>query len=518
MQKKTEYVLIALILCTQAILGSYLHWGYLLPLHVDEWKSFAYARTIQTEGIPFHDPYFGTTLYKTHLEIGFFVLLASIQSLTGMSWTLMFSVLAVSASTLITLSFYVLGKHLGIGAYAAALSLVIPSSAALLGPVFLVPITLGIILLLACWRIGFQEPSSNAPYGALVLVSTALIYVHPPTFIAEGMVIFLFAIMVRSQHALKACLAVVGAFILGLPQYWDVVALLSKGSVSATTFSSVAVFAQVYREIGVLMTVIFVAGILWSVSASPKIRALTLSAVVLLVLNTVYRILGVSVLIPPTRNYLLIFVLMVLIGAFAFKEMDALKSSLHVLVVAVIIFVVWLMYAVNVTDIAISYRLRPEYNVFFVYGPFLLLILLGLYALQRYGNPQATKKVVAVLLLIAVLIPGVIANLRTGMYHVITDAESAEYAALDQKLEGKVLMDPWKALALSPMTNTKVFNRVPDGPDPKAELRNAQASVFLLANCTNSSFMKENNVRFVISDRSGCGHFNPLRNQSLMSR
>jgi hypothetical protein len=59
------------------------------------------------------------------------------------------------------------------------------------------------------------------------------------------------------------------------------------------------------------------------------------------------------------------------------------------------------------------------------------------------------------------------------------------------------LLCPWKARAFVPIAERSVFTVRPFGPSPKREHANERAWQFFNENCTNTSFLVENNISVV---------------------
>ncbi len=62
-----------------------------------------------------------------------------------------------------------------------------------------------------------------------------------------------------------------------------------------------------------------------------------------------------------------------------------------------------------------------------------------------------------------------------------------------------ILADPWKARPIPTITGMRVFTVMPFGPVPELLEINQQATDFFKNNCTDTRFLRENNITLIYS-------------------
>ena len=68
-----------------------------------------------------------------------------------------------------------------------------------------------------------------------------------------------------------------------------------------------------------------------------------------------------------------------------------------------------------------------------------------------------------------------------------------------KEVEGKkAVLDPWKAIAFSPIAEKEIYSRVPPGPNQEYIKRNKEIEIFFNQSCTNETFLKDNEIDLII--------------------
>src|SRR3989304_2995754 len=119
--------------------------GY--PLHGDEWWRWGDAQGIlEAGGITYPDPFEAGETVSPDIEVGFHVFLPEIKLITGVSWLSVFRFLPGLMLSLIVFQAYALGRSRGIGLQVSFLVALMPTTVRFLGPSFVVPVSLGLVL------------------------------------------------------------------------------------------------------------------------------------------------------------------------------------------------------------------------------------------------------------------------------------------------------------------------------------------------------------------------------------
>jgi len=399
------------------------HLGYPYPLHVDEWTHFTYAQHI-SDGSPL---YFGGE--SESLEHGFHVWLAVLKQLSA-DYLLIFNFLPIIITILISLSIFLLTKRYSntlAGLFAVLFFILLRSSVALLGPMFLVPLSIGLFLVF----MGIYLIDTNF----LFLIIAATLIMHPPSGIAllffVGSVFISRLLNKKYENLWKIIKNIIFGVILSLPLFLS--KLTEKGLENLQFRESIIPFYMLPKYLGFFVVLFVLIG--FFILNHKKKYSVFIYSSILLILATLYYQFGLNLFIFYERALMYLFI------AFAIPF-----------------------------GIALSFIFTKKIKGFYV----LLLILV-----------------------IAILLP-----LKIGsafmVYHVVNETEINEFIEYKHVEGSKVIINPWKAIAFTPLAKKEVYSRVPAGPDPKYIARNNEIFEFFNKSCSNKTFLKENNIDIIV--------------------
>ncbi|MBI4232831.1 MAG: hypothetical protein HY686_00115 [Chloroflexi bacterium] len=252
------------------------HLRYPYPLHVDEWEHFTYASFLAREGhlnYPGPFPIWGVT----HPEPAFHVFLAQLHLVSGIPWLWLFQVFPGVLYVIIILAAYAIGRAEGVGLQAAFFSALLPSTLRLLGPTFLVPSTLALLMLLTQVLLlrRLLRHFSLPVFIASQLVIIFVVVLHPPaaavlvmlTFLSMGLnaLVHPRRVLLRLGMALLTLIPPLAA--LGALYLWDpskVRDALSALPSSGTTPFGREIFPMALRY-GYIPTALAILGVGWVV-------------------------------------------------------------------------------------------------------------------------------------------------------------------------------------------------------------------------------------------------------------
>ena len=143
--KKVNALLLISFIVLAVVLNFIPHLGYNSPLHVDEWVHFQYSNHLSS-GAPL---YFGGEYHS--LEAGFHYLLANLNSI-GIPYVFMFTFFASLITILICLGVFILARrefNETAGVFAVLFIALLKSTVEVLGPVFFVPMAIGMFFIKA---------------------------------------------------------------------------------------------------------------------------------------------------------------------------------------------------------------------------------------------------------------------------------------------------------------------------------------------------------------------------------
>ncbi len=144
------------------------------------------------------------------------------------------------------------------------------------------------------------------------------------------------------------------------------------------------------------------------------------------------------------------------------------------------------------TQISASYLV--PYQRIFIPMMFLMNIIAAC-AMARINN-----NILLGIILAAILILSVQQHFAAQYYHVIDENEFNDILWIKENTSGGIILaDPWKARPIPAITGMRVFTVLPFGPVPELLKINQQAIYFFKGNCTNTSFLKDNNISLIYS-------------------
>lgn len=442
---KGEVALLLAILFLASFLTFYPHLNYPYLLHVDEWFHVATAKMIASNQKI--DWYSGKP-FELGMERAWHLTLAVLQKLLNLSITQWIYIPAIMHALAVLSTFFFVKNLFGkkeafISAFLIAL---IPSNVTIGGPVFLVPINLSLIFIPLALTFAFElvelKPFYN--YLALFLIATYLLYAHPPTAIALLTILgFYFLLNLfskdkRSKRKARALLAtILLSILISLPNYLPEI---QKKGIESIKFDFWVYLKEIPFVYGFIPTVFFVFGFYLLTRTRSKENWSLLLASLFLIFNIfLFARFGLSWLIPYQRTYVPLFFLMSTIASFGYaKLLDAKKP----------------------------------------YGTILLLVFLAVtafFAIER--------------------------NIATPYYHLIDEKDYQSFLWIKENTSNDaiVLLDPWKARAFAAIAERRVYAVMPFGPSEEELKLVENARKFLAQNCTNTSFLIDNNISLVYS-------------------
>lgn len=322
---KNSIMLILIIL-----LASYFnyipHSNYDYPVHRDEWEHLTASKAlIKAENTIYPNPRLGPEYKLDDLEIGFRLWISEIL-LTGISEWFVFKYLNILIACFTVLSVYIFAERFGYGLHAAFFTALIPTSVRLLGPGFLVPVSLAVGFIALAFFIAFRNHGSR--YIPLFLIFLFLLYAHPPTALVLFIIFMPYIIAYREW---KLAAVMITANIFALPQF---LVMFTKRGLEAMQFPSYAFFDSLFIEYGYLPTIFCIIGTSLIHKRNEKDRFLVYSTVILLFLNYFYRNSGWSIFYPE-RNYFYIFILMSIIAGYGIAKLKD-KRAIAVMVLLIL--------------------------------------------------------------------------------------------------------------------------------------------------------------------------------------
>lgn len=430
--KKFMLIMLVLLIGFAVVLNFLPHLNYRLPLHVDEWVHFQYANHLSSES-----PLYFNQEYSS-LEAGFHYLLATLNNI-GIPYLFMFAFFASLTIALICLGVFILARQFfseKTALFAVLFIALLQSTVAILGPMFFVPMAIGMFFItITLFLIKIKNP-----LWALVLAS--VLTIHPPTAMALLLLInieFIILAIKKQQNYLKNLSFQIISGVLALPLYLDIFLIKKLETINSLSFTIISSPMFIPRFLGYLAIAIIILGIYYA--AEKKKYSIAAYVCSLLVFIFVFYHYKIEVFIPYARALMYLFLIFALpFGYGCEKIINFTKNKNFRMIITVALIV-------------------------------LLLILL------LPNKIESTKKV----------------------YHIINEQEYNDYIWIKENTDKNaiILADPWKANAITPIAERSVYSRIVQGPNSFYESRNNEINQFFQNNCTNLNLLKENNITVV---------------------
>ena len=261
--KHKEAICLIPILIIACLLTFYPHLEYSYLLHVDEWFHVSQAKQVV---IGSDVNWYGGGQFHLGMERAWHTMLASVYFLFKPSvtqWIYLPTILHILS--IISVYYFVYKLYTKIEAIISSLLLaLILSNVTIGGPVFLVPINLGLIFIPLALIFAFRLTKIKTAYNYLILfiITTFLLYAHPPTAIALlAILVFYFLLNVsskkddRKQNAKILFVTSISSVVLSLPNYLP--EIQGKG-LESITFDFWVYLQGIPLVFGIIPTIFFV--------------------------------------------------------------------------------------------------------------------------------------------------------------------------------------------------------------------------------------------------------------------
>lgn len=441
--KSQKMLFLIIILIFGAILNSIPHLGYSLPLHTDEWHYMAYSGSLIDSGdIVIDQPYTGGSgVY--HWEIGYVTFLSAFKLISGVSWPFLFTTLPTIIFLLVILTAYSIGNRSGFGLHAAFLVSLTPSTVRFLGPVFLVPISLGLFLVSLSILLTLKYEEKHR-YFLLIPIISFTFLMHPATGVYLFLILFsiLLVYLIKKEWPDRLILGmimlgyVIIGFLISESSFYNVD--LSRLTESSHFFLPTFGFSEFLELMGFIPILLMAVGV------------------------------GLLIRKKKIENLGLLFSLIII-----------------VLFISLIYFIFPHFYSVQaIYDRAIM----------------LLTIIIGLIAGYGLLLVHKTNKTAFIITLVCLFLIVVPTHANEPYYHIITESEYDDFVWIRDNVNDsydKAILDPWKAIAFTPVTGKAVYFNIPQGPSSKINMLSNNIDRFFVDGCTDTDFLINNKINIV---------------------
>lgn len=455
---KLDYLMLLPILGLAFYIAFIPHLNYPYALHVDEWLHLARSNAmLQAGSTTFIDPFFGqaTIGLGSNLEAGFQLFWGTFQAISGIPWMVIFRYFPGIIFIITVLSVYILAQREGFGLEAALLTCVIPTTVGILGPGFLVPLSMGLLFtpLMLFLAFNFRTVWS---YLLIFIFISFLLSMHAPSAISPIIVLtpyILLNLRGNFKHSLGIILALAAPFLvifIILPSIANLLLPTAKSLLTSRPTTEYVQLPRVIQLYGYLPIVLSLLGaFLLAIRGGNKNYGITLGLLALLLMLVTFFTFHYGVPIMYERGLMYMMLMLSIVagaGLMAVRNF-VLPSRLSAWIKVPLI----------------------SQNV----GRFLCLVLVGI--------------------TLAIAIPD---RLDTPYYHMIDREDYEAFVWIKDNIDEdyrKAILDPWKATAFTAITDKNIYTRIHMAPKPS----DMDAYAFLSSNSTDTNFLRGNGISII---------------------
>ena len=436
------------------------HQIYPYPIHVDEWVHLALSKAmLQSSSTTIIDPFFGagTRGLSSNLEAGFHLFWGVFHQISGISWPDIFRYFPGIIFVITVLSVYVLAQREGFGWEAALFTCLIPTTVGILGPAFLVPVALGLLFMPLALFLAFNF-RSGWTYFVLFVFTSFLLSIHAPSAICVVIVLIPYILLNLKgnfKHSLGITLAVLIPFLAPFPWIFNMLLPTAKKLLTPEALPTFVDFPRIIKTYGYLPVLLCLLGtFLLVIRGGKKNYSFTFGLLALGVMVGTYFTFHYGLHIVYTRGlmYTLLMVSVMAGAGLAGVKNLSLPTGL-------------------------TARLKVPSIITQNLGKFLCLVLVGV--ILALGIPDRQE---------------------TPYYHMIDEEDYRAFVWVRENVDkdyAKAILDPWKATAFSAITGKSIYTRIHAYPEPKDK----EAREFLVGGCSDTAFLRKNNISIVYTRR-----------------
>ncbi|MFC1921360.1 hypothetical protein ACFLYQ_06535 [Chloroflexota bacterium] len=452
---RSEYLKLVPILALAFYVAFIPHLSYPYALHVDEWVHLARSGAmIEAGSASIADTLSGGSYVgiSANLEAGYQLFWGVFQSISGIHWMDISRYFPSVVFMITVLSVYVMAKREGFGPEAAFFTCLIPTTVGVLGPAFLVPVSMGLLFTPLILFLAFSYKTIWS-YLLIFILICFLLAIHAPSAICPIIVLFpyiLLNIKGNFRHSLGIILALLLPFFIIFPWIFSLLLPTVKGLFAQTDHSEYVLLPRVIEEYGYMPIVLCLLGIFsLAIKGGRKRYGLVLGLLAIMLMLVCYYSLHYGVWIMYERG---LTYMMLMMGIIAGAGLVAIRD----------------------------FKL-PEKIGAWMKMPFVT---------------QYTGKFVYLVLIVVTLVLVIPARLDTSYYYMIDEEDYQAFAWIQDNLGdeyGKAVLDPWKATAFSAITGKTMYSRIHAYPMEKDK----EAYSFIRGSSTDTDFLKENGISVV---------------------
>ena len=449
-----EYFMLAAVLGLAFYIAFIPHITYLYPLHVDEWVHLARAAGIMDAGSTTFVSSLGegTMSVASNLEAGFQLFWGVFKSISGLSWMEIFRFFPSVVFVFTVLSVYVLARREGYGLEAALLACLVPSSVGILGPGFLVPVSMGLLFtpLILFLAINFKSVWS---YALIFFFICLLLAIHAPSAIFPILVLvphILLNARRNFKHSLLLSLALLAPFLVVFPWIFTLVIKTAGDLFDSQARSGFVELPRVIQTLGyVFLSLSLLGTFVLGIKGGKRNFSIVLGLLIMLAMLMVFYTFNYGVALLYERGLLFMMLLLAIVGGAGLRAVRDFKI------------------------------------------PFLKKML------GQYG--YATKYIsgaVWVAVISVLLVVNIPEHQSTNYYHMIDTEDYETFIWIRDNIPADyktAILDPWKATAFSAITGRFAYTRIHSYPMEKDN----DTYAFIFGGSSDMDLLRNNGISIV---------------------
>ncbi len=431
------------------------HQSYPYPVHIDDWVHLANTEAImQAGGVSYTEPFLGQRVIGlgSNLELGYQLFWGVFQRISGLDWIIIFRYFPSVILAMTVLGVYTMTRRMGLGWEAAFFAALIPTTVGILGPAFLVPVAIGLFFVALGIFLAFNFHDWKG-YLVLFLFTCFLVAIHAPSAICLVIILAPYVLLnIRSNpwRSLGLGLALLLPFLAPFPWIFRMLLPTAEQLLTPQPLPGYVDFPMIIRTFGYIPVALCLLGTLvLAVRGGRTNYGLVLGTLALLLMLVIFYAFHYGVAIMYERGLMF---MMLMIGVLA---------GAGLMVIRTFRWPSWLW--------------PGERAV----------------AAARYIGWTA-----AVALVVAMLFVGIPARSNLPYYHMIDQTDYQDFVWIRDNVGGeysRAILDPWKATPFAAITGKYVYTRIHAFPTEN----DARASSFLNEGCTDTDFLRENDITIV---------------------
>lgn len=426
----------------------HLHYPY--AIHIDEWVHISYANTLLNEGtINIIDPFTGqqaSAWWVSVLELGYHLPLSIFQRLSGISW-MTIARYAPSIIFMITvLSVYVFTRRMGFGWESAFFTCFIPTTVGILGPSFLVPVSLGLTFAAVIFFLVFNFESFSS-YATICILLAFTVILHATSALLIIMMLvpyLLISFKVNIRRGLIMVIIVILPLLISLPWTIDLIAPRIASLFVQQSIPAYHDLLFILTEFGQLSAILCLIGVF----------SLALKG--------------------GWKNYSLIGALLII------AAMLTTFYSLHY----------------GVSDVYFRGLLFAMLIMGTIAGSGLMVIRKLKFSWGKPIFPRLLSVLLCLLIIGVTLATTIPHRQQDNYYHMIDSVDYEAFLWIKENVDTDyqtAILDPWKATAFNAITGKYVYNRIDIAPTATSQV----VYDFLQGGSENTTFLKENGINII---------------------